>query len=150
CVLRRPPLGTIPPGANDMAREYRVLYGLQGCYPYAPKPFLFCPDVTVLGAPFLIMEYRPGLIVHGTLPDGLGGAEVGTTLSVALVELLSQLHAIEPASVGLGDLGKPTGFVQRTIENWARRASLATDNEPRPVVVELAQWLRAHTVPDAA
>ena len=61
CVLRRPPLGPLPPGANDMAREHKVISGLNLGFPLAPKAVAFCDDTGVLGAPFFIMEYRSGL-----------------------------------------------------------------------------------------
>lgn len=147
-VLRRPPPGPIPPGANDMAREYRVLEGLWRSYPWAPKALLFCADPDVLGVPFLIMEYRPGLVIRGNLPAGLDAHTVGNPLATTLVRLLGDLHAIDPDSVGLADFGKPVGFLQRTIEGWAKRAQIATENQPRTPVTELVEWLRAKRVPD--
>ena len=60
CVLRRPPLGPLPPGANDMAREHKVISGLNLGFPLAPRAIAFCDDDAVLGAPFFIMEYRSG------------------------------------------------------------------------------------------
>jgi aminoglycoside phosphotransferase (APT) family kinase protein len=147
-VLRRPPLGPIPPGANDMAREFLVLHGLWRCYPYAPKSLLFCPNPGVLGAPFLIVEYRPGLIIRGDLPAELQRKAIGNLLAAPLIKLLSELHAIDTASVGLGNFGNPKNFLQRTIENWAKRAMLATDDRPRAVLTELTQWLRANRVLD--
>ena len=67
-VLRRPPAGPVPPGANDMGRESKILSSLWREFPLAPKCLLFCDDVDVLGAPFFIMEYRPGLVIGGELP----------------------------------------------------------------------------------
>lgn len=146
-VLRRPPLGPIPPGANDMAREHRVLSALNPVFPMAPRALHFCADARVLGAPFLILEYRPGLIIRDTLPAELSSAEVGPALSTKLIEILTNLHAIEPASIGLGDFGKPAGFLNRAIEGWAKRCAIACDDEtPRPAV-EISTWLRGQPVP---
>ena len=66
-VLRRPPMGPIPPGANDMGRESRILMRLWKKFPLAPAHH-FCDDAAVIGAPFFIMEYRPGLVIGGTMP----------------------------------------------------------------------------------
>jgi aminoglycoside phosphotransferase (APT) family kinase protein len=148
-VLRRPPPGDIPPGANDMAREHRVLSVLWRRYPHAPRCLLYCPDHDVLGAHFLIMEYRPGLVIGGSLPDHLEGLAVGGRLSADLVRLLAHLHAIDPDEVGLGDFGKPKGFLERTIAGWANRARIATADNPRLVLSELADWLRRQRVPEA-
>ncbi len=149
-VLRRPPLGPIPPGANDMAREYRVLESLWRCYPWAPQALLFCADGEVLGAPFLIMEYRPGLVIRGTLPAGLDARTVGKPLATTLVDLLSDLHTVDPARVGLAEFGKPMGFLQRTIDGWTKRALIATENQPRTTLTVLAKWLSENRVPDGS
>src|SRR5215471_6884520 len=97
-VLRRPPPGPLPHGANDMAREYRILSSLWREYPLAPRALLFCDDTSVLGAPFQMIEYRPGLVIRDTLPPELAlRPDIGALLSRQLVEALAALHAIEPS-----------------------------------------------------
>lgn len=147
-VLRRPPLGPIPPGANDMAREFRVLSALSPTFPLAPRALHFCADTSVLGAPFLILEYRPGLIIRDQLPAGLPAVSAGPLLSAKLIEILARLHAIEPASVGLGDFGKPAGFLGRAVEGWAKRCAIACDAEMPKPAVEIVDWLRSQPLPD--
>ena len=146
-VLRRPPPGPLPPGGNDMGREYGVLSGLWRRFPLAPRAQLFCDDESVLGAPFFLMEYRPGLVVRSELPENLRGREV--ELTEMLVETLATLHAVAPAEVGLHELGRPEGFLSRTVEGWAKRAEVASGGTPLASVGELADWLRDHSVPDA-
>lgn len=144
CVLRRPPLGVIPPGANDMARESRVLTRLWEQYKYAPKSLLYCAEPSVIGAHFLIMEYRPGLTIGGVLPDEMASRDVGPKLAAMLVELLSDLHRVAPESVGLEGLGKPEGFLARASDGWYKRACLATNDKPRRIIKELHEWLEAN------
>jgi aminoglycoside phosphotransferase (APT) family kinase protein len=146
-VLRRPPLGPIPPGANDMAREYRVLSALNRAFPLAPRALHFCADTSVLGAPFLILEYRPGLIIRDKLPVELSSAQAGPFLSGKLIEILASLHAIEPASIGLGDFGKPEGFLSRAVEGWAKRSAIACDGEMPEPAIEIVAWLRNQPLP---
>jgi aminoglycoside phosphotransferase (APT) family kinase protein len=146
-VLRRPPLGSIPPGANDMAREHRVLSSLNPVFPLAPHALHFCSDNTVLGAPFLILTYYPGLIIRSTLPDGLTGTTDGPGLSRMLVRVLADLHAIDPASVGLADFGKPQGFLTRAVDGWTKRATIATNGALSPAIAEITAWLRRQPVP---
>ena len=146
-VLRRPPMGPIPPGANDMAREYRVLSAIASAFPLAPRALHFTDDTTVLGAPFLILEYRPGLIIRELLPAGLDSRVAGPRLSRMLVDILARLHAIEPGSVGLGDFGKPDGFLQRAVDGWAKRAAIAGDGEIAPAAQSVVDWLRAAPLP---
>ncbi|MDP8949749.1 MAG: phosphotransferase family protein, partial [Actinomycetota bacterium] len=70
-VLRRPPLGPVPPKAHDMSRESRVLSKLHEAYPLAPRPYFFCEDESVIGAPFYVMERREGVVVDDTFPEGV-------------------------------------------------------------------------------
>lgn len=141
-VLRRPPLGPIPPGANDMRREDRILRVLWQAFPLAPRSLVFCDDEAVLGAPFFIMEYRPGLVIGGDMPAGLPDT-AGETLGPLMMRLLAELHAVDTAAIGLGDFGRPEGFVERTVGGWMKRAGLAWE-EPPSLLGDLETWLAAH------
>jgi aminoglycoside phosphotransferase (APT) family kinase protein len=149
-VLRRPPFGPIPPGANDMAREHRVLSALNPAFRLAPQPEHLCLDPVVLGAPFLLLEYRPGLIIRDVLPEGMSAEGVGPHISKTLLDTMVRLHAIDPFAIGLSTLGRPEGFLSRTIAGWAVRAALAVDGV---VLVspteELVGWLRRNVVADS-
>jgi len=149
-VLRRPPAGPLPYGGNDMAREYRILSSLWRKYPLAPRALLFCDEASVLGAPFQIIEYRPGMVIRDTLPAGLAGRpEIGTLLSRQLVESLAALHAVDPAQVGLETLGRPTGFLARSVDGWAVRGAAVADLiNPHPLS-EVVDWLRRRVPADA-
>ncbi|MBP6788241.1 MAG: phosphotransferase family protein [Candidatus Promineofilum sp.] len=149
-VLRRPPLGPVAASAHDMGREYRVLSVLWRAFPYAPRAFLFCDDAAVIGAPFFVMERRQGVVVRRSLPDVFAGqADAPRRMSEALVDALAAFHAVDYAALGLADLGKPEGFVQRQIEGWYRRwgAARATD---LPDMERVYDWLRANVPPSAA
>jgi aminoglycoside phosphotransferase (APT) family kinase protein len=145
-VLRRPQPGPLPPGANDMAREHRVLSGLYSCFPLAPRALLMCDDCEVLGAPFLIMEYRTGLVVREALPAPLEGR--GRELAEMLIDTLVALHRVRPEDAGLEDLGRPEGLLERTIEGWCKRANVAADGTPAAAVADLVDWLHDNLVAD--
>jgi len=140
-VLRRPPLGPIPPGANDMGRESRILSRLWEAFPLAPRCHHFCNDAAVLGAPFFLMDYRPGLVIGAASPEGLAASQK-SKIGEDLMRVLGGLHAVDPATVGLDDLGRPEGFLERTVAGWLKRASLAWDKTP-PLVEALGAWLSA-------
>lgn len=147
-VLRRPPPGPLPPGANDMAREFRVLSGLAPSLPLVPRPIHFCADRSVLGQPFLIMEYRPGVVLGADIPARYRDRQdLGAQLGNQLVEFLADLHALDPDACGLGTLGNPEGFLDRAIEGWSKRAALAADNRPPCVVREIFEWLNRQRIP---
>ncbi len=125
-VVRRPPHGDIVPGAHDMNREHRVLAGLAPVFDRAPRSLAFCDDINVIGAPFVVVERRHGIVVRDQLPDAWAGVDdVRRQISMAVVDAMADLHSIDPASAGLATLGRPDGFVDRQLSGWARRWELA-------------------------
>ena len=120
-VLRRPPLGELPAGAYDMAREFRILSRLPDALPFVPRGLFLGADAGVIGAQFQIIEYRPGLVIREHIPPELAGRpEVGARLSQVLLETLAAIHAVDAAAVGLGDLGRPAGFLGARGERLAQ------------------------------
>ena len=121
-VLRRPPFGQIAPGAHDMKREFRVLSRLWRHFDRAPRGYLFCEDPAVLGADFFVMERRRGEVIRDSMPAALHAhPDAGRRVAFALVAAMAELHALDPAACGLGDLGRPDGFVDRQLDGWAKR-----------------------------
>src|SRR5262245_10406527 len=142
-VLRRPPLGPVAAGAHDMWREHRVLSQLWRGYPPAPRALLYCDEASVIGAPFFVMEHRPGIVVRSRVPDRFGGgrdAVANRRLSEAVVDALVRLHAVDPAAVGLADLGRPEGFLERQVRGWRERWERARTHA-LPIADEVARWL---------
>jgi aminoglycoside phosphotransferase (APT) family kinase protein len=129
-VLRRPPLGPIPPGAHDMRREHRVLSVLHRCFPLAPRSLLLCEDESVIGAVFIVEERRHGFVIRDDIPaEFTGRPELNRRIGEALVDALADLHLVPPVAVGLGDLGRPEGYVERQLAGWTRRWQAAQGGE---------------------
>ncbi|UQN09971.1 phosphotransferase family protein [Deinococcus sp. QL22] len=154
-VLRRAPLGPVPKGAHDMAREFRLLERVHPVFPQAPKPALLVEDPAVLGSPFYLMERRNGLIVRDRVPPELAQIpDAPQKLSFALANTLAALHAVDIEAAGLGDIGRAAGFNGRQVEGWAGRWRRAR-TEDLPPVSELRDelvigWLTAHTPAESA
>jgi aminoglycoside phosphotransferase (APT) family kinase protein len=143
-VVRRPPFGAIAPGAHDMHREYRALSKLWQRYPKAPRAFLFCDDHSVIGADFLVMEYRSGEVIWATIPDSMAGHDdVVRRVGMAVVDALAELHLVEPRAVGLDDLGRPDGFVGRQLAGWSKRWELAAPAGTEPLMETVGKRLAA-------
>ena len=147
-VLRRPPMGPVQPGSNDMGRESRILMRLWKAFPLAPRCYHFCDDLEVLGAPCFIMEYRPGLVIGGTMPDG-STADAGFGLGRMLAEQLAALHTIDPATVDLDTLGNTEGYLARTLGGWKKRGLAAWDGDVPSALTALSDWLDARLIADA-
>lgn len=149
-VLRRPPLGPVAPSAHDMARESKVLSALWRAFPYAPRAFLFSDDKSIVGAPFFVMERRHGLVVRKEIPPVYASApHAPRRMSEALIDALADLHAVDYAAIGLGDLGRPAGFIRRQIDGWWRRWQ-ATELPEDPAMQAVYAWLLANQPPEGA
>ncbi len=147
-VLRRPPLGPIPPKAHDMGRESGILSKLNAAYPLAPKPYFFTDDESVIGAPFYVMEKRTGVVLDDSFPEGARpDEELCRGVSRTLVDTLVKLHAVDPEEAGLGELGRPEGFLERQTKGWISRYDKAKTDEIEEVG-PLTDWL-ANNVPDS-
>ena len=147
-VLRRPPLGPVPPKAHDMGREANVLMKLHEAYPLAPKPYFLCEDESVMGAPFYLMERREGIVVDDSFPEGIEPTEeLCRGLSRTVVDTLVELHAVDWQEAGLGKIGRPEGFLERQVKGWIGRYDKAKTHEIREVE-PLANWL-ARNVPQS-
>jgi aminoglycoside phosphotransferase (APT) family kinase protein len=148
-VLRRPPFGAKIKTAHDMGREYRILSHLIAAYPKVPRPLAFCEDESVLGAPFYLMERVKGIILRTKPPEGLelAPALMGR-ISENFIANLAEIHAVNYAAAGLGELGKPDGYVTRQVEGWIKRYQNArTDDIPE--MERIAAWLFEHKPADA-
>ncbi|GAB1694401.1 phosphotransferase family protein [Krasilnikovia sp. M28-CT-15] len=120
-VLRRPPLGHVLPTAHDMAREHRVLAALSRAGFPAPTPVALCTDPEPIGAPFYLMEHVDGTIHRDAAALSALGPEAVHRLILSLVDTLADLHALEPAAIGLADFGRPEGFNDRQVHRWKKQ-----------------------------
>ena len=144
-VLRRPPDGPLPPGANDIAREYKVLSSLGDAFPAAPKGLLFCNDEAVIGVPFCVSQFREGICIGRHLPDELVyRPQIGAALSAVQVETLAQLHRVEVESVGLTDLGRADGFLERQVGGWFKRGQRVLGERQQEHLSAIRDWLAAN------
>jgi aminoglycoside phosphotransferase (APT) family kinase protein len=140
-VLRRPPLGPVPPRAHDMPREFRILQRLSPVFPLAPRPYVLCEDVSVIGAPFYVMERRRGVILDQDLPSNwTPDPELHREIAESLVRVLADLHAVDWRAAGLGEIGHPEGYMQRQVSGWIERLSHARTGDIE-FLDELTHWL---------
>ncbi|WP_326560116.1 phosphotransferase family protein [Micromonospora sp. NBC_01796] len=147
-VLRRPPLGHVLATAHDMAREFRVISALSGTGVPVPAALLLCPDHTVIGAPFYLMEWVPGVVYRDRAQTDRLGPGQRRALALAMMDTLAVLHGVDPASVGLADFGRPEGFLARQVRRWGGQLDQSR-SRPLPGMAELRERLAA-TAPEGA
>ncbi len=128
-VLRRPPLGHVLPTAHDMTREFRVLTALSGTDIPVPTPIASCTDPEVIGAPFYLMEYVDGLVLRSQQDGEQLTPDQARQLSERLAEMLSAIHQVDIAGVGLTGFGRPEGYLARQLARWQRQWELSNTRE---------------------
>lgn len=149
-VLRRPPLGPIAPSAHDMRREHLVLANLWRGYDLAPRSFVLCTDQAILGIDFHVLERRHGLVIRMKNADVVrGDPTLAGRLGRMMVEAMAGLHRLDPAAVGLGDLGRPQGYLVRQVEGWTKRWHAAID-PASPDATDLVGWIARELPPEGA
>jgi aminoglycoside phosphotransferase (APT) family kinase protein len=140
-VLRKPPIGAIKRG-HDMKREFKVQSGLSKAFSKVPKMLAFSDDETVLGSDFYIMEKVEGIILNfkeakqrKITPNNY------KTIAKSWLETFVELHNVDYKKIGLSDLGKPEGYVERQVTNWGKQYLKAkTDEYPEAAMV--MQWMQ--------
>ena len=140
-VLRRPPIGAKVDKGHDMAREFRVLQKVHKAFALCPQPLAYTEDVSLIGAPFFVMEKLSGIILRKDLPDGLELSPDQTRrLCENLTDLLVKIHSIDMEATGLSSLGKPDGYVARQVAGWSKRFRRAR-TEDAPDFEGIMAWL---------
>ncbi|MEK7411424.1 MAG: phosphotransferase family protein [Actinomycetota bacterium] len=145
-VLRRPPLGHVLATAHDMAREYKIISALGQTRVPVPGALGLCVDATVNGAPFYVMSF-----VNGTVLDSPESAEqlafdLRQTVSERLFDVLAELHQVDIDAIGLGDLAKRTGYIERQLKRWSTQWSQSKTREFSPI--EEAERLLRQRIPE--
>ncbi len=120
-VVRRPPLGHVLPTAHDMAREHRVISALASTEVPVPRTVLLCEEPTVIGAVFFVMAEAPGTVYRRREQTDVLSAGDRERLAHTLVDTLAALHRVDPDRVGLGDFGRPQGYLDRQVRRWSRQ-----------------------------
>ena len=144
-VLRRPPLGHVLATAHDVVREHRVMSALWGTGVPVPEMLGVCPDAEVNGAPFYVMAFVDGVVLHNAadavakLPSDAARERAASSLVDALVAL----HGVDIDSVGLGDLARRTGYLERQLKRWSAQWESSKTRE-LPGMERLYAWLTSN------
>jgi len=150
-VLRRPPAGEHASAAHEVLREYRVTSALADTPIPLPRMVAACDDHDVIGSDFYLMERLEGDVIRDDEPERFADPQVRRALTEEFVDVLAEIHTLDPAAVGLDDLGHPEGYTARQVETWTGQLEWAmevtADDRPVPDLLEVADWL-AENVPE--
>jgi aminoglycoside phosphotransferase (APT) family kinase protein len=145
-VLRRPPLGHLLASAHDMSREHKIMAGLAGSTVPVPPVVGLCTDDSVNGAPFYVMRFVDGLVLRDPEVVEAIPEPVRWAAAESLVDGLATLHEVDPDAVGLGDLGRKEGYVNRLLKRW-RGQWEQSQTRDIPLVEEVAARLEKSVPP---
>ena len=139
-VLRRPPLGHVLATAHDMAREYRIIAAVGTTDVPVPPALGLCTDVEINGAPFYVMGYVDGVVMDSAEKAAQLDPALRQTASFDLIDVLAELHAVDIDAVGLGDLARREGYIERQVKRWSTQWANSKTRE-LAAIDEVAQRL---------
>lgn len=142
-IVRRPPLGHVLATAHDMGREFRVMSALADTDVPVPITYALCSDAEVIGAPFYVMERVVGTPYRSSDELAALGVDRTRVIATGMIDTLADLHAVDPAAVGLGDFGRPEGFLERQVRRWQNQLD-ASRSRDLPSAAKLHDLLARH------
>ena len=147
-VLRRKPPGALLPGAHAVDREYRVLEALGRKGFPVPRVHALCVDENVIGTAYYVMDMVEGRIFWEAQLPGLSREERAAAFD-SMNATIAALHGFEPRAIGLGDYGRPTGFVERQVARWSKQYLGDSEGGRIETMDRLVGWLEKHLPPDS-
>ena len=147
-VLRRPPLRHVLATAHDMGREHRMQSALQDTDVPVAAQVAICEDESVIGAPFYMMARLDGVVYDDVDATASLTDEQGRDASFELMDVLARLHAVDYESVGLGDFGRPAGYLERQVKRWQTQWEKSKTVEI-PAIDEVARRLERRLPTDS-
>jgi aminoglycoside phosphotransferase (APT) family kinase protein len=142
-VLRRPPTGHVLATAHDMAREHRIISAVGRTGVPVPRTLALCTDESVNDAPFYVMEFVDGVVIEAPEKCAAMSPEMRRSASEHLVDVLADLHGADVDAVGLGDLARREGYIERQIKRWSTQWANSKTRE-LPAIDEVADHLSTH------
>ena len=128
-ILRRPPLGNILETAHNVVREYRIMEGIGQTDVPVPKTVVACEDKAINGSAFTIVHHVAGVVLHEETAARVVPMVEREQLGHHVIQVLAALHQVDPDAVGLGDLGRRDGYIERQLRRWSRQLEAAQERE---------------------
>lgn len=146
-VLRRGPKHLRAKSNDVIRREARLLGALDGTGVRAPQVIAACPDESVLGAVFYLMEPITGFNPQNELPQlHASDPQIRRQMGLSAVEAIARLGSLDYQALGLQDYGKPDGFLERQVPRWlgeleSYSANVGYPGPEIPGVRQVGEWL---------
>jgi len=148
-ALRRPPTGGVLSTAHDVSREWRFISAMAPTAVPVPAPVAYCADAAVTGAEFYVMGFVDGLVLADTEAGLMLAPQARAVAAEDLVDVLVALHALDPAEIGLGDMVRKTGYLERQLRRWHAQVH-ATGGPELPLLDEVHDLLARRIPPQSS
>ena len=145
-VVRRPPEGELLPTSHDMMREVRFLRFYEDKPVPVARVRAASEDISILGAPFYVMERKDGVVLQDGEPEHLRDPEVLGKLCDAMIDTLAAIHAADWRGAGLP--GRAGGYLQRQIARWRGQMALTPSAARLDGLDAVTDWLVARLPED--
>ncbi len=146
-VVRRPPLHGVLESAHDVAREHRILSALADTDVPVPGCLGLELDPELTGAPFYAMRYVDGVVARDTEAAATQlSAQARAASGAAMIDALVRIHAVDIDAVGLGDLARREGYLERQLRRWSTQLQHGPARE-LPILDEVHRRLVADVPP---
>jgi aminoglycoside phosphotransferase (APT) family kinase protein len=136
------PSAKLLPSAHAVEREYRVMHALAGMDVPVAQMLALCEDESVIGRAFYVMEFVEGRVLWDQSLPGMTPAE-RSAIYDEMNRVISALHSVDVAAVGLAEYGKPGNYFARQIGRWSKQY-VASETEPIEAMTRLIDWLPQH------
>ena len=140
-VLRRPPLGHVLATAHDMVREFKIISAVGKTRVPVPRALGVCTDEAVNGAPFYVMSFVDGMVLDSPESAEKLRLDQRQVASEHLFDVLAELHQVDIDAIGLGDLAKRTGYIERQLKRWSTQW-LNSKTRELPAIEEAERLMR--------
>ena len=152
---RRPAVRRAPPAARPRAGD-GPRHGPRAPHHRRPRPdrrarcrrrSACAPTTDVNGAPFYVMGYVDGVVLDSPdKADAPRRAGARGKASDDLIDVLADLHDVDVDAVGLGDLARREGYIERQLKRWTTQWANSKTRE-LPAIDEVAERLAARIPP---
>lgn len=142
-VLRRPPLGHVLATAHDMAREFRIIAAVGSTRVPVPRALGLCTDESVNGADFYVMGFVDGVVLDSADKAASLPVDLRPVAAHHLIDVLAELHAVDVDVVGLGDLARRDGYIERQLKRWSTQWENSKTRD-LPEIDEVVRRLSSH------
>ncbi|XP_048198876.1 acyl-CoA dehydrogenase family member 10 isoform X2 [Perognathus longimembris pacificus] len=141
-VLRKKPPGALLPSAHAVEREFRIMKALANAGVPVPAVLDLCEDSRVIGTPFYLMEYCPGLIYKDPSLPGVDPSH-RRAIYTAMNKVLCTIHSVDLKAAGLEGYGKQGDYLPRQVQTWTKQYR-AAETSTIPAMERLIEWLPLH------